>query len=379
LNDTGGFGRVEIEREPLGEVSFDPGGFGIAPVLARVTLEEVPLLRLRYGFQLNDAFDPLQDARGLTPGFAADLTARNPFGRATATGVAMRITQDFRAGRTFLTSPAFFGLPIVSNVFLSRSREDLAGESSRPYTVDRTSLTMEQRLRPAASLQVGYGFSFERNHTFQVDPVPDDPFAFDLTVDVAKLRGTALFDSRNDLVDPSAGWFVASNVEYGIGRFGSDLRFVKYLLQNRYYRHVGKGVVLATAFNLGLARGFGQEIIPSERFFAGGGNSVRGYATDSLGPLGFFGDPTGGEALLVLNEEVRFPIGWILRGVAFFDAGNAFSSPGDVSLSGLRSSAGLGLRAQTPVALLRVDYGVPLGRRPGEARGRWFFSIGQAF
>jgi outer membrane protein insertion porin family len=157
------------------------------------------------------------------------------------------------------------------------------------------------------------------------------------------------------------------------------LRFAKYFFQQNYYRSIGRGVVFATSGRLGLAAGYGQDVISSEKFLAGGGNSVRGFTEDSLGPVDIFGDPAGGNALLVLNEEVRFPIAWRLRGVGFFDAGNVFAKPGDLTLGGLRAGLGVGLRVQTPFALLRLDLGTPLSARPGEARTRWFFSIGQSF
>ena len=154
------------------------------------------------------------------------------------------------------------------------------------------------------------------------------------------------------------------------------MRFVKYLLQQRYYRTAGP-VVLATSARLGLATAFGQFLIPQERFFAGGGNSVRGYAEDELSPGDSFG-PVGGNALLVLNQEVRFPVFKIVRGVGFFDAGRAFDTVGHLTLMDLSAGAGAGVRIQTPIALIRVDYGVPLDRAVPR-RGRWFFSVGQAF
>ena len=100
---------------------------------------------------------------------------------------------------------------------------------------------------------------------------------------------------------------------------------------------------------------------------------------DTLGPVDVFGDPAGGNALLVFNEELRFPIAWRFRGVGFFDAGNAFATIDELSLRRLRMGAGVGLRVQTPFALLRADLGTPLAPKPGEPRVRWFFSIGQAF
>ena len=106
---------------------------------------------------------------------------------------------------------------------------------------------------------------------------------------------------------------------------------------------------------------------------------MRGFKEETLGPPNVFGDPAGGNALLVFNEELRFPIIWRFRGVGFIDAGNAFATIRDLGLRGLRAGAGVGLRVQTPFALLRVDLGAPLGSRVGKSRMRWYFSIGQAF
>jgi outer membrane protein assembly factor BamA len=63
----------------------------------------------------------------------------------------------------------------------------------------------------------------------------------------------------------------------------------------------------------------------------------------------------------------------------FSDIGNVFPRVSDFSLSNLRETAGIGLRARTRWFLLRGDYGVLLDKRPGERRGRFYFSIGQAF
>ena len=205
-----------------------------------------------------------------------------------------------------------------------------------------------------------------------------DLFPFDIAATVARLASTVLVDTRNDLVDATRGWFHSSDLEYAPPALGSDLRFVKYLLQQRYYRRVGR-VVLASAARLGLATAFDQTLIPSERFFAGGGNSVRGYGEDALSPRDRFGDTVGGNALLVLNEEIRFPIFKMVRGVGFFDAGRAFDTVGSMTLKGLPSGTGVGLRVQTPIVLLRLDLAVPLDTTLGPRSRRWFFSIGQLF
>jgi outer membrane protein assembly factor BamA len=350
------------------------------PIRARVTLDEFPPLRVRYGFELDDQLEPLSDTRSVRPGVAADATYRNVFGRAASTGIALRYTKDFEAGRIFYSMPSFFGLPLTTTVFVSRSREQFATSTANPYYVDKSSLSAEQRFRPWRQLQMSYSYSFERDHTVNLNVDPNDPLAFViLPYNIAKLTTTALLDTRNDLSDASRGLFTTSTFEYAPAALGSDLRFAKFFFQQNYYRALGGSLVFATSGRLGLAAGYGQDLVQTEKFFAGGGNSVRGYRQDGLGPVDVFGNPAGGNSLLVFNEELRFPIAWRFRGVGFFDAGNVFAKIGDLRFGELRAGTGVGLRVVTPFAMLRVDLGTPVSPRPGEGRVRWFFSIGQSF
>jgi len=107
---------------------------------------------------------------------------------------------------------------------------------------------------------------------------------------------------------------------------------------------------------------------------------VRGVGEDSLGERDFFGDPRGGQALLVLNQEARVPIYKWVRAVGFVDAGNVFARAADLTFGDLVGSIGVGLRIATPFALLRADYARPVGAGPLERRsGRFIFGIGHAF
>ena len=382
LYETGLFRNVDIQAVPVPSSSPAPAsatGVSTQPVQAKVTLDEWPPLRFRYGFQVQDEPGTVSSGRAFLPGIAGDLAYNNLFGRAVTTGVAGQYTKDYRAARSYLTAPSLFGLPITSSLYVSRSRQVLTPSAAQPFITADTTITGEQLFRPLAHVTASYSYTFDRNHTYDLHPDPMNPFPFDLTVNIARLTTTALYDTRNDLVDATRGLFSAASLEYSAPGLGSDLNFIKYLFQQRYYHPLPGGTVFATNLRLGMAEGFGQGIIPSEKFYAGGGNSVRGYAQDSLGPKDFFGDPTGGNALLVLNEELRFPIAWIVRGVGFFDAGNVFPRIGSLSLLNLDTSVGVGVRIYTPFALLRVDYGIPLGQPPGLPFGRWVFSIGQAF
>ncbi len=372
LYDTGVFRSVTLEARPRGPAASD----GTVPVAARVVLEEQPTYRFRYGLRVVDDAAALDESTGraLRLGGTADLSRRNLFGRGLTTGVSSRVDRERRAVRAFLTVPTLFDREVESNLFVSR-RRDTRGAGRNAFVEDVTTFTAEQRLRAGTAVTLAYSANLDFNRTFeQVSINPDVPF--DIRVKIVRFNGNAIVEKRDSLFDATSGLFHSSNVEYGVEPGGS-FKFAKYLGQQFHHRRIGP-VVLASAVRIGLATGLGSELLPTERFLAGGGNTVRGYAQDSLGPVGFFG-LRGGNALLILNQEARFPILWRLRGVGFVDAGNVFASARDVSLRALRVSVGVGLRVESPIGLLRIDYGLPLDRAPDAPRGRFFFSLGQAF
>lgn len=378
LYDTGAFRSVDIAAEPLDPSAADTDA-GELPVQARVLLEEWPAYRLRYGLQLNDEEAPLseQASRQFNLGFVGDLTRQNFIGRAITLGSAFRWDTDRRVIRGFSRMPLFFGLPITSTIFGSLENGTF-GPADNLSVEDLSRLTLEQRFRPRPALTVAYSYNFERNHTAEKDFDPDDPFAFDITTDIARLDTSMVVDTRDDVFDATSGWFHSSNFEYGIESLGSDLRFAKYTGQQFHYWQIAPDLVFASAARVGLAAGFDQDLILSERFFAGGGNTVRGYGQDALGPL-FFGEPDGGNASLVLNQELRFPIWGIFRGVGFIDAGNVFPLVENFTLSDLKVGAGVGLRINTPFGLFRFDFAAPLSEIQDERQSFFYFSIGQVF
>jgi translocation and assembly module TamA len=86
----------------------------------------------------------------------------------------------------------------------------------------------------------------------------------------------------------------------------------------------------------------------------------------------------GGEALLVLNQELRYLHPWGIGAAVFYDVGNVFARVQDIDLT-LRHSVGAGLRYESPIGMLRLDVGFPLNPRPGDRAYQWFFALGQAF
>ncbi len=160
----------------------------------------------------------------------------------------------------------------------------------------------------------------------------------------------------------------------------SDASFIKAVFNGSVYQEISKPFVVAAAFRLGVAEGWGDStILPLvERFFLGGRNTVRGYAQDTLGPRGVNGNPTGGNAFFETNLELRTFLGKGIGIVTFLDSGNVWQRVGDVDWT-LKHAVGIGLRYNTPVGPFRLDYGYKLKKEEGLSRSELIFSIGQAF
>jgi len=371
--DTGLFRRVDVASEP--GLSSDDGHE--VPVRLRVAVEEWPALRVRYGFQVQEEHPESEiERRGLVPGLSADLMRRTLFGGAIAVGGAVEWQRRERLGRVFLDTRSLFGLPIGSSLVAERSRRDFTAVT---LVTDRSSVTWGQRARVASHLSLSYAYTFERNHTFDTKPVDPDAFVFDITINIARLNAAVAWDSRNDPVETTRGTLASYSLEYAPEGLGSDIRFVRSVAQAYHFRP-WRGLVFASAARAGVVVPLsGQDLIPSERFFAGGARTVRGVAEGGLGARDFFGDPAGGEVLAVFNQEVRLPIYRWLRGVGFLDAGNVFARSRDARLRGLVGSIGVGLRFASPFALLRADYARPIWGEPAGTPGRWSIGIGHAF
>ena len=221
-------------------------------------------------------------------------------------------------------------------------------------------------------------------------------------VRISKFSVSAIRDTRNDVVDPDTGVFVIVDSEVAARAVGSEVGFTKTFLQGfGFYRvPTARRTVLAFGARLGAAHGFQrlvvtegpdgepiseevQDLPASERFFAGGDTTVRGFSLDRLG-TDASGFPTGGNGLVVLNAELRTTVIGGIGAVGFLDAGNVFLSATEIDFGQLRVAAGFGLRYQSPVGPIRIDLGFKLGRRelaPDrlERRSVLHVSLGQAF
>jgi outer membrane protein insertion porin family len=222
---------------------------------------------------------------------------------------------------------------------------------------------------------------------------------------LSSFSSSLIDDTRDDQVSPGTGHYVVANGQVAARAIGSEVGFIKTFFTAEGFRTLPKSnrTVLALAARLGLASGFprdiqttdpnGQSIVItqydlpiSERFFAGGDTTVRGFALDSLGRPETYADgfPQGGNGLVILNAELRVPLWSSLGVVGFVDSGNVWERASDINLGQIRGAVGFGLRIKSPIGPLRIDYGIKLNQEfiPGqglESRTALHISFGQAF
>lgn len=273
--------------------------------------------------------------------------------------------------------------PLPLRVFiLGEEREEVNTDTRETrYKLARHAVTagVEKKLSDTLKSELSYEFSVVNTYDVQPDVVLSKEDTG--TLIISGMRLGFIYDTRNDPFFPSQGILSGLSVKLTSPLFLSETDFIKMSFYGNSYHALTKWLVLAASVRGGIAQGYGstQELPIVERFFLGGRSTVRGYEQDTLGPKGKDGNPTGGNVYLMENLELRTSLGRGIGIVGFLDGGNVWVDVTDVDLSDMRFTAGLGLRYNTPVGPLRVDYGHKLQRDRDESSGEIHFSIGHAF
>lgn len=384
LYDSGAFSIVDLSRDTVTEAKGSALVGAIVgptqkPVQVDVAVREVQPYQFRYGASY--------DSEGRLGG-VFDASVHNVLGKARVVGIASRYDRLLHEGRLYMSQPTLRYWPIqtTASIYYTEERNQKTSISDA-YNVDRKGIALTQDRKLKDSYIWTYGYRFERARTF--DPNNARPEV--LTV-VSPLTSAFVRDVRDDVLDATRGSFNSQALSFSPKWLGSDDTYIKYLGQYFHYFPLQKErrkrfsneiirprLVFASAFRLGLSKGMGTFVPSTERFFAGGSTTLRGFEQNSVGPIGADGKPLGGDAMLVMNHELRFPLISLVDGVVFSDIGNVWQKSTDFSLGDLRETSGFGVRLRTKWVLIRGDYGFVLNPRPGERRRRFYFSIGQAF
>jgi outer membrane protein insertion porin family len=208
----------------------------------------------------------------------------------------------------------------------------------------------------------------------------------------SSLRASLTVDKRDNRLFPSKGYLLFGSVEFAPPWFGGSFLFTRYTAYARRYWQLPFGFVFKVNGTVGyVSQWRDKDPLPiSELYFVGGINTVRGYFLRSITPTARVGLDTrpdagirnfsiGGDKQLILNVEMEFPIfekvG--IRGVLFYDAGNAwaanerfFQDKQDRRVPlGLFHSVGFGFRWFSPIGPLRFEWGIPLNPRATTPQG----------
>ena len=170
-----------------------------------------------------------------------------------------------------------------------------------------------------------------------------------------------IYDSRDNVYDPHEGKRIAYSVEWA-GGLGGDFDFTKFTADWRYYFRAGGENVWA----LNLGAGYADGDMPlSQRFAMGGSDTLRGYEDDQF----------RGNSMVKATLEYRFPIVKKVQGVLITDNGYAWDKrhEDDFDFGLLKNSYGVGLRINSPLGPVKLDYGY------GEDGGKFHFSFGGQF
>lgn len=335
-------------------------------------LQEAPRFTVAYGVRWESEV-------GLSA--LVDVADRNLLGRGLEAAFRARWEPDDRSGRLLFKVPAIReGLFSLEAYAEQRRRIDDAG-----FVTDSSTGAVQLSRLLAPDLTARVYARYSDVHIYEEEPDPF--FPFDTTIKHPYVGLQLIRDTRQDPVLGVRGMLASLDLSGSGPWLGSDYRYARAYGQLNLFLPVGEpgGVPLAWASSVraGGARAFGgQELLTDVRFKAGGEYSVRGYPFESLGPRFEVGDElltTGGAAVLVVNQELRATLPWFdLMGLVFFDLGQVWAERADFGRD-LAKSVGLGLRATTPVGVVRLDLARPLDRRPGDPSFKAYVGLGSTF
>jgi outer membrane protein assembly factor BamA len=374
LYNLGIFDRVDVAPQ-------NPDGADTEKTLD-VVVEEAKRYTIAYGAgfevqRLSGSDNPAATSLEASPRLTFEVTKNNLTGRADTLSFKVRASALQWRGLLSYQKHDWLGNPHLSvqaTLFTDKSRDVTTFTSTR-Y---EGSLQLTQQISRATSLL--YHYAYRRVLAADLLLNPEQVPLFSQPTLVSEFGISWVREHRNNPTDATAGTYNSVDLSIGGKAVGSSANWGRFFYQNSTYHQIFKWLTFARSTQFGIEQTFaGSESVDiplPERFFAGGGNSIRGFGLNEAGPrdpdTGF---PIGGDALIAFQQELRFPLklpkfGTKVGGALFYDAGNVFSSVNKISLrytpTGAETASGdlayfshtvgFGLRYLTPIGPIRVDF-----------------------
>jgi outer membrane protein assembly factor BamA len=376
--------------------------------------------RIGGGTAVTDLSNP-GGGRGFSPRVSLGLTRLNLLGLGQSISLQGRLSTLQKRVLLNYYVPRIFSKPNLDSTF-SLLYDDT--NEVRTFRARREEAAVQVAQHISKPITIFYRFTYRDSvvSNLKIDPLLVPRVAQSVRIGLASFN--LIQDRRDDPIDPHTGIYNTIDLGLATKAFGSQASFGRVLGRNATYYRLGPKLVLARETQLGIEPAFAipatadpTDPVPfPERFYGGGGNTMRGFPENQAGPRDLLtGFPLGGSALFFNNTELRFPLyGSNINGVIFEDAGNIYSSLGKISFRTdqrditdfdyMVHAVGFGVRYRTPVGPIRVDlaYSINPPRYNGfpgnfnqlvacSAAGtcqsqplqishfQFFFSIGQAF
>ena len=385
-----------------------------------VLVEEAKRYTIAYGGgfevqRLASTTDPTGGEIQAAPRGIFEISKENITGRADS--LSLKLRGSTIQGRALLaySAPNTLNSPNLSTQATAyfEKTQDINTFSQTRY---EGNLQLTDRLTSRSSVLFRYAFRKVTLSNLNIPP-QEVPLWNQPTL-VSEFSATWFRDTRDNPADATKGSFNTADLSIAGTAIGSSANFVRLFLQNSTYRPITRNWSFARSIRIGILEPYAStvsltfpaptqtplpELIPlPERLYAGGGTSLRGFALNQAGPRdSLSGFPVGGQALVILNQELRFPLrvpyaGTRIGGAFFYDGGNVYSRidrvtlrwappkpifvtaypgqpPGRFNptrciynctneLNYFSHTIGFGLRYATPVGPIRIDLGYEINR-----------------
>ncbi|MCX8084732.1 MAG: outer membrane protein assembly factor BamA [Calditerrivibrio sp.] len=309
----------------------------------------------------------------------ASVNQANLFGLGYNLGLKAEFSEKRTDYTLSFTDPWLFDRPITAGV-------DLYNLKRSYYEYTKKSEGIAFRLgHPIIKrkLYINYRLAYDKIKIYDIDVNASEYIkAQEGDTVTVSFTPSIVWNTLNHPFDPSKGNKSSLYIKYAGGLLGGDNEFVKTGLESNQYFPLFWSFVGMVRGELGYLTPLGGKELPiDERYRLGGMYSVRGYKYGDISPRDKDGYAYGGDKYLLFNAELSFDISKEnkFKGVFFFDAGQVYDK-GEAYLSkDFVKTVGYGFRWFSPIGPLRIEYGHKLDRKPGEAPGRWDFSIGGLF
>jgi len=343
-----------------------------------VNVQEGKRFNVGYGagfevLPVGETNNPTETTLEFSPRAIVEFSWNDLFGRPQTFQVRLRASTLQDRALAEYSAPRFLGqrnLNLQLIAFTDKTRD------ISTFTSTRYEGTLQLEHRVSAVTTFLYRYTFRHVLASDLHIAAQEVPLFSQPTKVSGPSVAWVRDLRDNAADPSRGRFYTVDVGFSSRAVGSTANFLRVYMQNSSFTPLGRKLTFARSTRFGMETPYGSSLstdIPlPERFFAGGGNSLRGFGLNQAGPRDTTtGFPVGGLALLTSNQELRFPLRLPyttanVSGAAFYDVGNVYSSveritlratPPPNDLNFLSHSVGFGVHYPTPVGPIRLDLG----------------------